>query len=197
MPSMELYRIALSCPSRKRGMSDGKAESSSTASAPPRLGLRGRLKPPPQGVGSVDPLLVSAANCTILNVRRAIANCENRLHPRPQSLQTHQSQTSFDAVRQQISPDTPSAVIKLAFICWPTVSSHPARETTAGEFGEEAFDRVEPGCGGGGKWNVQRGCRASDWRAFGCLWSLSCRYWRGSLSHWDLLLDVPRKRMNS
>jgi len=47
-------------------------------------------------------------------------------------------------------------------------SEHAALEATARELGEEAFDRIEPGCGGRVKWNVQRGWRASHWRTFGC-----------------------------
>ena len=49
-------------------------------------------------------------------------------------------------------------------------SEHAALEATARELGEEAFDRIEPGCGGRGEVERPAGCRASHWRTFGCLW---------------------------
>ena len=42
-----------------------------------------------------------------------------------------------------------------------------AVQAPACEFGEEALDGVEPGCGGGVKWKVQHGWRASHARTFG------------------------------
>ena len=42
-------------------------------------------------------------------------------------------------------------------------------ESLAREFGEEAFNSVEPGAEVGVKWKVQRGWRASQARTFGCL----------------------------
>ena len=49
-------------------------------------------------------------------------------------------------------------------------SEHAALEATARELGEEAFDRIEPGCRGRGEVERPAGCRASHWRTFGCLW---------------------------
>src|SRR5437868_4475512 len=46
----------------------------------------------------------------------------------------------------------------------------PSSQALAGQSGEEIFDGVEPGAGGGVKWKVQRGWRMSQAWTLGCLW---------------------------
>ena len=48
-------------------------------------------------------------------------------------------------------------------------SEDSALEPSACEFGEEALDRIEPGCGRRCEWKVQRGCWASHARTLRCL----------------------------
>ena len=49
-------------------------------------------------------------------------------------------------------------------------SEHAALEAPVGEFGEEALDGIEQEAEVGVKWKVQRGCFASHFWTFGCLW---------------------------
>src|SRR6185437_4117832 len=48
-------------------------------------------------------------------------------------------------------------------------SEHAALEALARELGEKPSTALSQDAEVGVKWNVQRGCRASHWRTFGCL----------------------------